>query len=199
MKRIASAALLLLLCAALLLTGCSKPSPVGSWTAEIRFADYAKQLDTLSPGLSEELELDGLKLGLKLDLAEDNTFNLYTEQASLDQLLRDLRSSVEEAARKSMRKNYDLTESQLEARLEELGLTMDGLLDQFFAELKGIEKPARITGTYRWKEGTIFLTAKGGAEAAYAAELTETGLTIQGANAGDELGFGGLLPLRFQK
>ena len=199
MKKTICALLLLSLCAALLLAGCSKPTPVGSWTSEVRFEEYAKQLDALSAGLSEQLDLSGLKLDLKLDLAEDNTFNLYTEQASLDQLLRDLRTPVEEAASKLMQKTYDLTPSELKDRLTELGLTLDGLVDDFFVELKGIEKPARITGTWRWEEGFLVLTGKDGTETRYAAELADGKLTVREADGEDAFGLGSLLPLVFQK
>ena len=188
MKKTMTAILFLSLCAALLLSACSKPVPAGSWTAEIRYADYASQLDALSPGLSGEL-----------DLSEDGSFNLYTEQASLDRLMADLRGPVKEAARQSMLESYGITQAQLEERLTELGLTMDQMTDQFFGELKGLEKPVRITGAWRWEDGSLFLTAEGAEEASYRCELTEESLTIQSAADADAVGFNGLLPLGFRK
>ena len=199
MKKTMTAILFLSLCAALLLSACSKPVPAGSWTAEIRYADYASQLDALSPGLSGELDLSGLKLELKLDLSEDGSFNLYTEQASLDRLMADLRGPVKEAARQSMLETYGITQAQLEERLTELGLTMDQMTDQFFGELKDLEKPVRITGAWRWEDGSLFLTAEGAEEASYRCELTEESLTIQSAADADAVGFNGLLPLGFRK
>ena len=197
MKKIISLLLLLALLA-VLLTACAKSDPTGLWTAEIRFADYADGLESLSPGLGEKLDLTGLKLALKLDLSADGSFNLYTEQADLDRLLADLREPVREAARRSMLETYGLTETQLEDRLTELGLTMDGLTDQFFGEVKELAKPARITGTWRREEDSLILTGQGGGETVCALELTEETLTIQSASE-DGLGFGGLLPLQFQK
>ena len=98
MKKIIALLLLLALFAALL-TACAKSDPTGLWTAEIRFADYAAGLESLSPGLGEKLDLTGLKLALKLDLSADGSFNLYTEQADLDRLLAGLRETVRGGAR----------------------------------------------------------------------------------------------------
>lgn len=189
-------ALLLLGLLLLSLLGCSQTSPVGSWSAVIRYADLA---GALQPAGLPEMDLTGLTLQLNLNLYPDGSFELYTDQTALDRLLADLRPRVEEAARREMCRTYEITEAQVEERLEELGLTMDQLLDQFFEELEPATLPARLSGSYLQQREVLYFSRENGAESGYTVQQEESTLTLLAPEAEDGMGFGPLLPLEFQR
>lgn len=183
----------LLLLPILLLCACTAATPAGTWSATVDCAALRASLGDLP----ETVDPSGLTLRVDLTCAENGTYLLRVNEASLEDLLKAMRKPVAKAALQTVMDTYDLTEDEARARLAERGVTPEQLADGFLAAVdrEAILRPTG--GKWRWTEGKLYLSEK--TDGYYEAVLDGDELRLTACRGTDAAQLADLLPLTFRR
>lgn len=183
----------LLLLLTILLCACSDATPAGTWSATVDCAALCERLGDMP----ETLDLSGLTLRVDLTCAENGTYLLRVNEASLEDLLKSLREPLAKAALKTVMDTYGLTEDEARARLSERGTTAEQLADSFLAAVdrEAILRPTG--GKWRWTEGKLYLSDQ--TNGYYDAVLDGDELRLTACRGIDAAQLAELLPLTFRR
>lgn len=184
-------ALVLALALVLSLTACAgKASIVGTWKYTLDFKKLMEASGELSTeGGEDNKELvdamvklfDGLTMVLVMDLKEDNTFVLSTDEASLKAAAEQMKERIPD-----LLKTMYGGEEGLNAMLEMGGQTMDEITDSF-AEQFNVDdmKLEETKGTYTYEEGKLVLTPEDGEATTMTVELSAKELKVTALDSKD--------------
>lgn len=203
-------ALVLALALVLSLTACAgKASIVGTWKYTM---DYNKLMESMSEeegtdaededmkGLVDAMNklFEGLTMVIVLDLKEDNTFTMSTDEASMKAANELIKERMPDFL-KSM-----FGEDGLNAMLGE-GQTMDDLVNNYAEEFNTDDMEMEETkGTYTYEDGKLVLTPEGEEAATMTVELSAKELKVTAIDAKEDdedmmEAFSKMLPMVFTK
>ena len=203
-------ALVLALALVFSLTACAgKPSIVGTWKYTM---DYNKLMESMSETEGTDAEdedmkgmldamnklFEGLTMVIVLDLKEDNTFTMSTDEASMKAANELIKERMPDFL-KSM-----FGEDGLNAMLGE-GQTMDDLVNNYAEEFNTDDMEMEETkGTYTYEDGKLVLTPEGEEAATMTVELSAKELKVTAIDAKEDdedmmEAFSKMLPLVFTK
>lgn len=203
-------ALVLALALVLSLTACAgKPSIVGTWKYTM---DYNKLMESMSEeegtdaededmkGLVDAMNklFEGLTMVIVLDLKEDNSFTMSTDEASMKAANELIKERMPDFL-KSM-----FGEDGLNAMLGE-GQTMDDLVNNYAEEFNTDDMEMEETkGTYTYEDGKLVLTPEGEEAATMTVELSAKELKVTAIDAKEDdedmmEAFSKMLPMVFTK
>lgn len=203
-------ALVLALALVFSLTACAgKTSIVGTWKYTM---DYNKLMESMSEtegtdaededmkGLVDAMNklFEGLTMVIILDLKEDNTFTMSTDEASMKAANELIKERMPDFL-KSM-----FGEDGLNAMLGE-GQTMDDLVNNYAEEFNTDDMEMEETkGTYTYEDGKLVLTPEGEEAATMTVELSAKELKVTAIDAKEDdedmmEAFSKMLPLVFTK
>lgn len=203
-------ALVLALALVLSLTACAgKASIVGTWKYTM---DYNKLMESMSEeegtdaededmkGLVDAMNklFEGLTMVIVLDLKEDNTFTMSTDEASMKAANELIKERMPDFL-KSM-----FGEDGLNAMLGE-GQTMDDLVNNYAEEFNTDDMEMEETkGTYTYADGKLVLTPEGEEAATMTVELSAKELKVTAIDAKEDdedmmEAFSKMLPMVFTK
>ena len=192
------------------LTACAgKPSIVGTWKYTM---DYNKLMESMSETEGTDAEdedmkgmldamnklFEGLTMVIVLDLKEDNTFTMSTDEASMKAANELIKERMPDFL-KSM-----FGEDGLNAMLGE-GQTMDDLVNNYAEEFNTDDMEMEETkGTYTYEDGKLVLTPEGEEAATMTVELSAKELKVTAIDAKEDdedmmEAFSKMLPLVFTK
>jgi len=203
-------ALVLALALVFSLTACAgKTSIVGTWKYTM---DYNKLMESMSEtegtdaededmkGLVDAMNklFEGLTMVIILDLKEDNTFTMSTDEASMKAANELIKERMPDFL-KSM-----FGEDGLNAMLGE-GQTMDDLVNNYAEEFNTDDMEMEETkGTYTYEDGKLVLTPEGEEAATMTVELSAKELKVTAIDAKEDdedmmEAFSKMLPMVFTK
>ena len=203
-------ALVLALALVFSLTACAgKTSIVGTWKYTM---DYNKLMESMSEeegtdaededmkGLVDAMNklFEGLTMVIVLDLKEDNTFTMSTDEASMKAANELIKERMPDFL-KSM-----FGEDGLNAMLGE-GQTMDDLVNNYAEEFNTDDMEMEETkGTYTYEDGKLVLTPEGEEAATMTVELSAKELKVTAIDAKEDdedmmEAFSKMLPMVFTK
>ena len=203
-------ALVLALALVFSLTACAgKTSIVGTWKYTM---DYNKLMESMSEeegtdaededmkGLVDAMNklFEGLTMVIVLDLKEDNTFTMSTDEASMKAANELIKERMPDFL-KSM-----FGEDGLNAMLGE-GQTMDDLVNSYSEEFNTDDMEMEETkGTYTYADGKLVLTPEGEEAATMTVELSAKELKVTAIDAKEDdedmmEAFSKMLPMVFTK
>lgn len=203
-------ALVLALALVFSLTACAgKTSIVGTWKYTM---DYNKLMESMSEeegtdaededmkGLVDAMNklFEGLTMVIVLDLKEDNTFTMSTDEASMKAANELIKERMPDFL-KSM-----FGEDGLNAMLGE-GQTMDDLVNNYAEEFNTDDMEMEETkGTYTYADGKLVLTPEGEEAATMTVELSAKELKVTAIDAKEDdedmmEAFSKMLPMVFTK
>ena len=203
-------ALVLALALVFSLTACAgKPSIVGTWKYTM---DYNKLMESMSETEGTDAEdedmkgmldamnklFEGLTMVIVLDLKEDNTFTMSTDEASMKAANELIKERMPDFL-KSM-----FGEDGLNAMLGE-GQTMDDLVNSYAEEFNTDDMEMEETkGTYTYEDGKLVLTPEGEEAATMTVELSAKELKVTAIDAKEDdedmmEAFSKMLPMVFTK
>ena len=203
-------ALVLALALVFSLTACAgKASIVGTWKYTM---DYNKLMESMSEtegtdaededmkGLVDAMNklFEGLTMVIVLDLKEDNTFTMSTDEASMKAANELIKERMPDFL-KSM-----FGEDGLNAMLGE-GQTMDDLVNNYAEEFNTDDMEMEETkGTYTYADGKLVLTPEGEEAATMTVELSAKELKVTAIDAKEDdedmmEAFSKMLPMVFTK
>lgn len=192
------------------LTACAgKPSIVGTWKYTM---DYNKLMESMSETEGTDAEdedmkgmldamnklFEGLTMVIVLDLKEDNTFTMSTDEASMKAANELIKERMPDFL-KSM-----FGEDGLNAMLGE-GQTMDDLVNNYAEEFNTDDMEMEETkGTYTYEDGKLVLTPEGEEAATMTVELSAKELKVTAIDAKEDdedmmEAFSKMLPMVFTK
>ena len=203
-------ALVLALALVFSLTACAgKASIVGTWKYTM---DYNKLMESMSEtegtdaededmkGLVDAMNklFEGLTMVIVLDLKEDNSFTMSTDEASMKAANELIKERMPDFL-KSM-----FGEDGLNAMLGE-GQTMDDLVNSYSEEFNTDDMEMEETkGTYTYADGKLVLTPEGEEAATMTVELSAKELKVTAIDAKEDdedmmEAFSKMLPMVFTK
>ena len=203
-------ALVLALALVFSLTACAgKTSIVGTWKYTM---DYNKLMESMSEeegtdaededmkGLVDAMNklFEGLTMVIVLDLKEDNSFTMSTDEASMKAANELIKERMPDFL-KSM-----FGEDGLNAMLGE-GQTMDDLVNNYAEEFNTDDMEMEETkGTYTYEDGKLVLTPEGEEAATMTVELSAKELKVTAIDAKEDdedmmEAFSKMLPMVFTK
>ena len=203
-------ALVLALALVFSLTACAgKTSIVGTWKYTM---DYNKLMESMSETEGTDAEdedmkgmldamnklFEGLTMVIVLDLKEDNTFTMSTDEASMKAANELIKERMPDFL-KSM-----FGEDGLNAMLGE-GQTMDDLVNNYAEEFNTDDMEMEETkGTYTYADGKLVLTPEGEEAATMTVELSAKELKVTAIDAKEDdedmmEAFSKMLPMVFTK
>ena len=203
-------ALVLALALVFSLTACAgKTSIVGTWKYTM---DYNKLMESMSEeegtdaegedmkGLVDAMNklFEGLTMVIVLDLKEDNSFTMSTDEASMKAANELIKERMPDFL-KSM-----FGEDGLNAMLGE-GQTMDDLVNSYSEEFNTDDMEMEETkGTYTYEDGKLVLTPEGEEAATMTVELSAKELKVTAIDAKEDdedmmEAFSKMLPMVFTK
>ena len=203
-------ALVLALALVFSLTACAgKTSIVGTWKYTM---DYNKLMESMSETEGTDAEdedmkgmldamnklFEGLTMVIVLDLKEDNTFTMSTDEASMKAANELIKERMPDFL-KSM-----FGEDGLNAMLGE-GQTMDDLVNSYAEEFNTDDMEMEETkGTYTYADGKLVLTPEGEEAATMTVELSAKELKVTAIDAKEDdedmmEAFSKMLPMVFTK
>ena len=204
-------ALVLALALVFSLTACAgKTSIVGTWKYTM---DYNKLMESMSEtegtdaededmkGLVDAMNklFEGLTMVIVLDLKEDNTFTMSTDEASMKAANELIKERMPEFL-----KTMFGGEEKLNAMLGE-GQTMDDLVNNYAEEFNTDDMEMEETkGTYTYEDGKLVLTPEGEEAATMTVELSAKELKVTAIDAKEDdedmmEAFSKMLPMVFTK
>ena len=183
-------ALVLALALVLSLTACAgKASIVGTWKYTLDFKKLMEASGELSTEGGEDNQemvdamvklFDGLTMVLVMDLKEDNTFVLSTDEASLKAANELIKERLPEFL-----KTMFGGEENLNAMLGE-GQTLDDLVNSYSEEFNADDMKLEETkGTYTYEEGKLVLTPEDGEATTMTVELSAKELKVTALDSKD--------------
>ena len=217
MKHISRMLSILLLAAMLLMmTGCSaagdKEKLIGTWTAELDFAELVNEEIAADEEMAQYFVIDEMKLVLTMTFHEDDTYSMAIEEDSVEAAIlamkEDLREGMEAYLLALIEANeMDMTVDQV---LAAMGTDMDTLMNEMFSEESIDAMMAEMgdmnqEGNFKAEDGKLHLSdGKDYAvdENEYEVyELTENTLTLSEGVYEEELGdtLEGMYPVVFTK
>ena len=203
-------ALVLALALVFSLTACAgKTSIVGTWKYTM---DYNKLMESMSETEGTDAEdedmkgmldamnklFEGLTMVIVLDLKEDNSFTMSTDEASMKAANELIKERMPDFL-KSM-----FGEDGLKAMLGE-GQTMDDLVNSYAEEFNTDDMEMEETkGTYTYADGKLVLTPEGEEAATMTVELSAKELKVTAIDAKEDdedmmEAFSKMLPMVFTK
>ena len=203
-------ALVLALALVFSLTACAgKASIVGTWKYTM---DYNKLMESMSETEGTDAEdedmkgmldamnklFEGLTMVIVLDLKEDNSFTMSTDEASMKAANELIKERMPDFL-KSM-----FGEDGLKAMLGE-GQTMDDLVNNYAEEFNTDDMEMEETkGTYTYEDGKLVLTPEGEEAATMTVELSAKELKVTAIDAKEDdedmmEAFSKMLPMVFTK
>lgn len=203
-------ALVLALALVFSLTACAgKASIVGTWKYTM---DYNKLMETMSEEEGTDAEdedmkgrvdamnklFEGLTMVIILDLKEDNSFTMSTDEASMKAANELIKERMPDFL-KSM-----FGEDGLNAMLGE-GQTMDDLVNNYAEEFNTDDMEMEETkGTYTYEDGKLVLTPEGEEAATMTVELSAKELKVTAIDTKEDdedmmEAFSKMLPMVFTK
>ena len=203
-------ALVLALALVFSLTACAgKTSIVGTWKYTM---DYNKLMESMSETEGTDAEdedmkgmldamnklFEGLTMVIVLDLKEDNSFTMSTDEASMKAANELIKERMPDFL-KSM-----FGEDGLKAMLGE-GQTMDDLVNNYAEEFNTDDMEMEETkGTYTYADGKLVLTPEGEEAATMTVELSAKELKVTAIDAKEDdedmmEAFSKMLPMVFTK
>ena len=203
-------ALVLALALVFSLTACAgKTSIVGTWKYTM---DYNKLMESMSETEGTDAEdedmkgmldamnklFEGLTMVIVLDLKEDNSFTMSTDEASMKAANELIKERMPDFL-KSM-----FGEDGLNAMLGE-GQTMDDLVNNYAEEFNTDDMEMEETkGTYTYEDGKLVLTPEGEEAATMTVELSAKELKVTAIDVKEDdedmmEAFSKMLPLVFTK
>ena len=185
-------ALVLALALVLSLTACAgKASIVGTWKYNLDFQKLMEASGELSAeGNEDNKELadamiklfEGLNMVLVLDLKEDKSFTLSTDEASLKAAAEKMKERIPDRL-----KTMFGGEEGLNAMLETSGQTMDDITESFAEQFSVDDMKLEATkGTYTYEEGKLVLTSEDGETETMTVELSAKELKVTGIEGQEE-------------
>lgn len=184
-------ALVLALALVLSLTACAgKASIVGTWKYTLDFKKLMEASGELSTEGGEDNQemvdamvklFDGLTMVLVMDLKEDNTFVLSTDEASLKAAAEQMKERIPD-----LLKTMFGGEEGLNAMLETSGQTMDEITESFSEQFNMDDMKLEETkGTYTYEEGKLVLTPEDGEATTMTVELSAKELKVTALDSKD--------------
>lgn len=184
-------ALVLALALVLSLTACAgKASIVGTWKYTLDFKKLMEASGELSTEGGEDNQemvdamvklFDGLTMVLVMDLKEDNTFVLSTDEASLKAAAEQMKERIPD-----LLKTMFGGEEGLNAMLETSGQTMDEITESFSEQFNVDDMKLEETkGTYTYEEGKLVLTPEDGEATTMTVELSAKELKVTALDSKD--------------
>jgi len=184
-------ALVLALALVLSLTACAgKASIVGTWKYTLDFKKLMEASGELSTEGGEDNQemvdamvklFDGLTMVLVMDLKEDNTFVLSTDEASLKAAAEKMKERIPD-----LLKTMFGGEEGLNAMLETSGQTMDEITESFSEQFNVDDMKLEETkGTYTYEEGKLVLTPEDGEATTMTVELSAKELKVTALDSKD--------------
>lgn len=184
-------ALVLALALVLSLTACAgKASIVGTWKYTLDFKKLMEASGKLSTEGGEDNQemvdamvklFDGLTMVLVMDLKEDNTFVLSTDEASLKAAAEQMKERIPD-----LLKTMFGGEEGLNAMLETSGQTMDEITESFSEQFNVDDMKLEETkGTYTYEEGKLVLTPEDGEATTMTVELSAKELKVTALDSKD--------------
>jgi uncharacterized lipoprotein YehR (DUF1307 family) len=183
-------ALVLALALVLSLTACAgKASIVGTWKYTLDFKKLMEASGELSTEGGEDNQemvdamvklFDGLTMVLVLDLKEDKSFTMSTDEASLKAANELIKERLPEFL-----KTMFGGEENLNAMLGE-GQTLDDLVNSYSEEFNADDMKLEETkGTYTYEEGKLVLTPEDGEATTMTVELSAKELKVTALDSKD--------------
>lgn len=184
-------ALVLALALVLSLTACAgKASIVGTWKYTLDFKKLMEASGELSTEGGEDNQemvdamvklFDGLTMVLVMDLKEDNTFVLSTDEASMKAAAEQMKERIPD-----LLKTMFGGEEGLNAMLETSGQTMDEITESFSEQFNVDDMKLEETkGTYTYEEGKLVLTPEDGEATTMTVELSAKELKVTALDSKD--------------
>ena len=184
-------ALVLALALVLSLTACAgKASIVGTWKYTLDFKKLMEASGELSTEGGEDNQemvdamvklFDGLTMVLVMDLKEDKTFTMSTDEASLKAAAEQMKERIPD-----LLKTMFGGEEGLNAMLETSGQTMDEITESFSEQFNMDDMKLEETkGTYTYEEGKLVLTPEDGEATTMTVELSAKELKVTALDSKD--------------
>lgn len=207
-------ALVLALALVFSLTACGKTTIVGNWKYNLDFmklmeasgqisdtegdGEDAAYMKTLVDAMKKLYE--GLNMVIVLDLKEDNTFTMGTDEASMKAAGEKIKERAPEVLPEVLKAMFG--EEQLNAMMESEGKTIEDYAAQFAEQfdVSDMEMDA-VKGTYTYEEGKLVLTAEDGESTTMKVELSSSELKVTDIEGGEDMAesFKAILPMVFSK
>ena len=201
-------ALVLALALVLSLTACSgKASIEGTWKYSLDFKKVMEASGEMpSDGDAEDNKelveamtklFDGLSMVLVLDLKEDKSFTMSTDEASMKAAVEKMKERIPD-----LLKTMFGGEEGLNAMLEMTGQSMDDLTASFAEQFNPEEMELdAVKGTYTYEEGKLVLTSEDNNVVTMTVELASKELKVTAIEGEDDMseGLKQVLPMVFTK
>ena len=212
-------ALVLALALVFSLTACAKQATItGSWKYSV---DFMKLFNLEAEETTEETQdpeeaaameamlstmkkmYDGLSMDIILDIKEDNTFTMTTDEDALKTTGEKLKERAKEYAPELLKAMFG--EEMLNAMIEEEGKTMEEYANDYADQMdvSGMEIDT-VSGTYSYEEGKLVLSVEGEKPVTLTVELSAkelkvTAIESEEIDEEDLETYKALLPLVFVK
>ena len=218
-KTIKLLALVLALALVFSLTACAKQATItGSWKYSF---DFMKLFNLEAEETTEETQdpeeaaameamlstmkkmYDGLSMDIILDLKEDNTFTMTTDEDALKTTGEKLKERAKEYAPELLKAMFG--EETLNAMLEEEGKTMEEYANEYADQMDVSDMEIdTVSGTYSYEEGKLVLSVEGEKPVTLTVELSAkelkvTAIESEEIDEEDLETYKALLPLVFVK
>lgn len=212
-------ALVLALALVFSLTACAKQATItGSWKYSV---DFMKLFNLEAEETTEETQdpeeaaameamlstmkkmYDGLSMDIILDLKEDNTFTMTTDEDALKTTGEKLKERAKEYAPELLKAMFG--EEMLNAMLEEEGKTMEEYANEYADQMDVSDMEIdTVSGTYSYEEGKLVLSVEGEKPVTLTVELSAkelkvTAIESEEIDEEDLETYKALLPLVFVK
>lgn len=222
-KTIKLLALVLALALVFSLTACAKQATItGSWKYSVDFMKlFNLEAEETTEETTEETQdpeeaaameamlsamkkmYDGLSMDIILDLKEDNTFTMTTDEDALKTTGEKLKERAKEYAPELLKAMFG--EEMLNAMLEEEGKTMEEYANEYADQMDVSDMEIdTVSGTYSYEEGKLVLSVEGEKPVTLTVELSAkelkvTAIESEEIDEEDLETYKALLPLVFVK